>query len=152
MYLRLLLLLEHHCNMFLAIFNLVNSQASYTVNLSKPLIPVVALVFWNTSILPPGNYPQYLQTRKEKLEKFANFRFIQIINICSFSYDDDKTQTQNPLISTWKPKRLCFPLGIKVFWVWLSSLLWFTCVLHFTHLCLVEFLSNKQCSLWIFNQ
>ena len=42
------------------------------------------------------------------LEKFVNFKFIQIINSCCFSNGNDETQTQNPLIPKRKANQLCF--------------------------------------------
>lgn len=74
------------------------------------------------------------------LETFINFTFVQIINSWYLLYGNDETLTQNLLIPRQKPncfdytgvqrRNGCFPLGIKGFWVWDSSLRWFTYKRH----------------------
>ena len=49
---RLLLILWHHDNIFLVLFNLLNGQPCRRVNPGRHFIPLVAPVFWNTGILP----------------------------------------------------------------------------------------------------
>ena len=136
--------------MFLAIFNLMNSQPCYTEALANSYFPV----FWNTRALP-WIFPDKIIVKRQwrvditlrftLLWKFENFKFIQIFNSCCFSYGNHEAKTQNPLIPTLKLKLLsfCFPPGIKSFRVQVWPLLWLIYVLHFAQLCLVEFIPNK---------
>ena len=75
-----------------------------------------------------------------------------LFNSCYFSYGNDETQTQHPLISRRKVNLLCFSLGIRGFWVRDSSLLINTMLLlDFLQLCLVEIQSGKQKSWLIYH-
>ena len=85
-------------------------------------------------------------------QKFVIFRFAQILKTCCFSSGNDETQTHNPTISRQKPNWLCLPPRIEDFWVQVWSLPCFMHALNFPKLCLLEFLRNKQNSVWISNQ
>ena len=52
-----------------------------------------------------------LLTTTDLAEKVVNFRFLHILNSCCLS---DESQTQNPMIFTWKPNHLYIPLRIRV--------------------------------------
>lgn len=114
-----------------ASWTILNSQPCCKVNLSRSFIFFVALIL--------VRYPRQplLICLKKKIITWiilcvpltllfqgssVLFSFVQIVNSCCFSNGKDETQTQIPLTSRRKLDRLCFPLGVEGFWVWVSSL------------------------------
>ena len=110
--------------------NFQNGQPCCRVTLSRPLIPIVAPVFWNTGTLPwqppsvssnkmiTGRYilkfwiflcgDWYRSVvcctyyhRPCSIRKFVDFRFVQIINSWCFTYSNKDSCTWIPSYLDW---------------------------------------------------